>query len=125
MAENNEKEVADASSPIYTALGYILYAVLWIVGWFLALCAKLLNATLNPALYNFMDEGIVQAGWAIVRDICNLFFILILLIIAFATILRLEPYDIKKMLPKLLIIALLINFSKMICGLIIDFSQVL
>jgi len=53
-----------------------------------------------------------------------MFFILILLIIAFATILRVESYDVKKMLPKLLIMAVLINFSKTIFGLLIDFSQV-
>ncbi len=125
QTENGEKASSDPSSPIFTVLAYIGYAILWIVGWILALCAKLLNATLDPALYRFMDEGIVQAGWTIVRDVCNLFFILILLVIAFATILRLETYDVKRMLPKLLIIALFINFSKMICGLIIDFSQIL
>jgi len=51
-------------------------------------------------------------------------FILILLIIAFATILRQESYS-KKLLPKLLIMAVLINFSRTIFGLLIDFSQVI
>jgi len=54
-----------------------------------------------------------------------MFFILILLVIAFATILRIESYNYKKTLPKLLIMAVLINFSRTICGLIIDFAQVI
>ena len=75
-------------------------------------------------------SGLVQStlganGWAIVRDICNMFFILILLVIAFATILRVEGYDVKRMLPKLIIMAVLINFSKTICGLIIDAAQLI
>jgi len=67
----------------------------------------------------------VVKGWAIVRDLCNMFFIVILLVIAFATILRVEGYDIKKMVPKLIIMAILINFSKTICGLIIDAADLI
>ncbi|MDD5031711.1 MAG: hypothetical protein PHR36_01545, partial [Patescibacteria group bacterium] len=55
----------------------------------------------------------------------NMSFILILLVISFATILRVESYSLKTILPKLLIMAILINFSKTIFGLLIDFSQVI
>ncbi len=74
---------------------------------------------------NFIGAPTVVQGWVIVRDLCNMFFILILLLIAFSTILRLDDYNIKKTLPKLLIMAVLINFSKTIFGLLIDFSQVI
>lgn len=74
---------------------------------------------------NFINSAAVSNGWVIVRDLCNMFFILILLIIAFATILRQENYSVKKLLPKLLILAVLINFSKTICGIFIDFAQVI
>jgi hypothetical protein len=53
-----------------------------------------------------------------------MFFVLILLVIAFATILRIETYGMKALLPKLIIAALLINFSLVLAGTIIDFSQV-
>lgn len=73
---------------------------------------------------HFIDpEGVVN-GWKIVRDVCNMFFVLILLIIAFGTILNLPEYSYKKWLPKLILMAILINFSKTICGLLIDFAQV-
>ena len=74
-------------------------------------------------LQEFDIDGVAY-GWRIVRDLCNMFFILVLLIIAFATILRLENYSMKKYLPKLLIMAVLINFSKTICLFLIDISQV-
>lgn len=73
---------------------------------------------------NFIDAQAVVLGWKIVRDICNMFFVVIMLIIAFATILRVKEYSYEKLLPKLIIMAILINFSKMICGLLIDVSQV-
>ena len=86
----------------------------------------LFQILISLAQYNsFISSPAVTTGWVIVRDICNMFFILILLVIAFATILRLEGYNWKKDLPRLLIYAVLINFSRTICGLIIDFSQVI
>ncbi|HTW96167.1 MAG TPA: hypothetical protein VMD74_00730, partial [Candidatus Methylomirabilis sp.] len=99
-------------SAIVNLLGYILTAILWLL--------------LKVASYNnFINSGAVTHGWVIVRDLCNMFFILILLVIAFATILRVEGYDLRRMLPKLIIMAVLINFSKTICGIIIDFSQLI
>ncbi|MFA5413175.1 MAG: hypothetical protein WC348_01360 [Patescibacteria group bacterium] len=77
------------------------------------------------AYNNFLGATAVITGWVIVRDLANMFFILILLVISIATILRVEAYSYKKLLPKLLLMAVLINFSKTICGIIIDFSQVI
>ena len=73
---------------------------------------------------NIINVPAVNIGWTTIRDICNMFFILILLVIAFGTILRIESYNAKRLLPKLLIMAVLINFSKTIFGLIIDFAQI-
>jgi ABC-type multidrug transport system fused ATPase/permease subunit len=73
---------------------------------------------------NFIGSQAVVLGWVIVRDICNMFFVVILMIIAFGTILHLENYNYKKWLPKLILMAVLINFSKTICGLLIDVAQV-
>lgn len=75
--------------------------------------------------YNgYLDSTAVNVGWTVVRDITNMLFIIILLVIAFATILGLEGYEWKQLLPKLLTAAILVNFSRTICGLLIDASQV-
>lgn len=104
-------------------IGHIVQFLVWILGGILFVLIYIL---VWIAQYNdFIHSGAVTNGWVIVRDLCNMFFILILLIIAFATILRIENYNAKKLLPKLLIMAVLINFSKTICGLIIDFAQVI
>ena len=107
---------------VATLLSWIAWAFIMVFGLLLTLFVAIL---VNVAQFsNIIDVPAVVNGWVIVRDLCNMFFILILLIIAFATILRQENYSIKKMLPKLLIMAVLINFSKTIFGLLIDFSQV-
>ncbi len=75
--------------------------------------------------YNgFTTQTQVVAAWTTVRDLANMFFILILLIMSFATILGLQGYGYKQLLSKLLLMAILINFSKSFVAILIDFSQI-
>lgn len=67
----------------------------------------------------------VTRGWALVRDIANIFFIFVLLYIAIGTILNLASVNTKKMLVKVVLIALLINFSLFFTRIIIDASNIL
>lgn len=71
-----------------------------------------------------ISKGIVPVGWKIARDVANLGFTIGLIAISFATILRVEQYGIKKLLPKLVFVALLINFSLLIPGVILDGTNV-
>jgi hypothetical protein len=111
-----------AASPVLLALGAIAGLMTTVVG---SLDTLVISAITHIVEYNdFITEPTIVQAWVIVRDLCNMFFVVILLIIAFASILRYENYSIQKTLPKLLIMAVLINFSRMICGLFIDISQV-
>jgi hypothetical protein len=69
------------------------------------------------------NQEIVRIGWEVSRDIVNLLFILILVFIGLATILRLQTYQAQKTLPLLIIIALLVNFSGVIVGFIVDLGN--
>ena len=103
-------------------IGGLAQGIASILGWILV---KLMAVLIQVAQYNnFIKSAAIVNGWVIARDISNMFFVVILLIIAFATILRIENYSYKKWLPKLILMAILINFSKTICGLLIDLSQV-
>lgn len=88
-----------------------------------ALFADVLNWTFS--IQDITRIDVIQFAWSVSRDFANMFFILLLLIIAFATILRIEPYGVKKLLPKVLIVALLINFSLVGTGIIIDIGSTL
>ena len=67
----------------------------------------------------------VDTVWRLVRDLSNMFFIVVMVMIAFATMLKLEQYKWQRLLPKLVIMAILINFSKTISLIILDFGQLL
>jgi len=100
----------------------ILSVFIWALGIILGLVLQGLIAI--ASYQHFIDSQAVVLGWVIVRDICNMFFVVVLMIIAFGTILHIEEYNYKKWLPKLILMAVLINFSKTICGVLIDVTQV-
>ncbi len=107
---------------VVTVVGWIVSLVIWVVGAFIS---AVINVIIAIAQYNnFINETPIIEAWVIVRDFCNMFFILVLLLIAFASILQYENYSIKRLLPKLILMAVLINFSRMICGIIIDAGQI-
>ncbi len=72
----------------------------------------------------YTSGGIVEVGWPIVRDFANLGFALALLWIGLATALKLSEYEAKKTLPRLILMILLVNFSPVICGLIVDAANI-
>ena len=93
---------------------------------FLALAQIFLNWASNPALVGgITTNDFVMEGWGIIRDFSNLFFILIVVAIGIATALRIKQYEVKKTLPRLIVVAILINFSPVICGVLIDVSNIL
>jgi len=96
---------------------------------FLGLAAGLLEAVFKMTGITKDANGapipLVQNGWAITRGLANMFFALILLIMAVSTVLGLESFGARKLLVRLIISALLINFSLLFAGIIIDFAQVL
>ncbi|MFA4890160.1 MAG: hypothetical protein WC587_00785 [Candidatus Paceibacterota bacterium] len=93
--------------------------VLWISG-------QIFNLSVSFSLSGeTLKQDFVSTGWAVTRDVANLFFIFILLYIAIATILQLSGYGMKELLVTVIILALLINFSLVITRFIIDGSNIL
>lgn len=72
---------------------------------------------------SFLTNPLVTKGWPFVLGLANLGFVLGLLFIAITTILRISGFDARRLLVRLLIAALLINFSLIIAGVILDLSR--
>lgn len=80
----------------------------------------------NPKLFvNGPTDG-TRDGWEIFRNIANTFFIILLLIVIFSQLtgVGIDNYGIKKILPKLILAALLINVSYLICIIFVDLSNI-
>ncbi|MDO8495552.1 MAG: hypothetical protein Q7S32_03475 [bacterium] len=95
------------------------------IGQALAGLANLFSLFLKSQGNYFEDITIVKTSWTVFRDFANMFFILILVIIAFATIFNNQKYNWKGLIAKFLLAALLINFSLVIGGFIINIASTL
>ncbi len=108
-------------------LGFIAFMMGLIVSFLGKVILLLVNVLLGFLSYNgFADAPPVIIGWKIVRDLANMFFIIVLIVSSYATILgwRRNEMHVVEVLKKLLVAAVLVNFSKTIVSLLIDASQV-
>jgi hypothetical protein len=109
---------------------YVLAFFTWIAALIAALLASLIVVILDAMkpvmLYNeFTNAPVVETGWALVRDTVNMFFVIVLIVIAFGTIFGHKKFQWQTQVPRLLVFAILINFSKTLAGIMIDFGQVI
>jgi len=105
----------------------ILNIVMWLASIVVWIAGLFFDLTLKISIIDFhkyANMAGITTGWTISRDIINIFFIFILLYIAIATILQIAGYGIKDLLVKVILIALLVNFSGVVTKVIIDASNV-
>ena len=98
---------------------------IWYAGW----TGSVLNWVLSPDFTNLSytnpaQNPVIEIGLSVTRGFVNMLLVLILVYIAIATILRLAGYETKKLLFTFFIVALLVNFSPLICGIIVDASNI-
>ncbi len=102
--------------------GFMVTIALWVLGILMMLAAQLIDIV--SCMDVIAGAAIVQEGWTFVRDALNFVYILLLLWIAFSTITDMGGFGIKQMLPKVIISALLVNFSLVFCGLILQVANI-
>lgn len=113
------------SGVVSALLSFFGRIILSITSTLLGVTVFLMKFLIAIASYgNYINSGPVNFGWTLVRDVANMFFVIILLVIAFATVLGVENYSWKKLLVKFVLAAVLVNFSRIICGVILDAAQV-
>jgi len=111
-----------------------LYIAAFLTIPFVGLSGLLVRWTLSPDFTSFpytkpgdANNGgnpIIKAGLDVTLPLANMIIILCFVAIAIATILRIESYSFQKLLPTLIIIALLVNFAPVLCGLVVDAGNV-
>lgn len=125
----NNPGTPDASdsmlNSILAIINLILGLVIKFLLWLTALVMSFFQSVLSYA--GFTTSDFVVKMWKAVRDFVNLFFILALLGIAVANIVQYEinNYAVKTILPKLIIVVIAVNFSRLIVGVGIDAGNVI
>jgi len=116
-------DALDFVEGIFLHILFYLILLLIVSSLFVIVAAGLLQWAISIPL-GIMTNYLVQSGFGFVLGLVNLFFILILVAIALAYILKIETWGLKKALPNLIIIALLVNFSLLLVGVLIDVAQI-
>ncbi len=106
---------------------WLLYGVFVFFGWLASIAVTIFGWAIdpnyisgNPGLFNRQS---VYEMWKFIRDFFNLFFILVLLYIAFTVVFQIQK-DFKKALLSLVLAALFINFSFPVTRALIDATNV-
>lgn len=118
--------------PINT-VDYIIGIFVRISGFFANAAGALLDWVTSPSFISLpytkagpLPDGnpIIEVGLNITKNFVNLCLVIVIVFIALAITLRLEEYATQKTLVRLIAVALLVNFAPIICGLIVDASNI-
>lgn len=122
----------DAEDPCYDAgatLGWIICPVIDVAG-------KALVGIYDNVIHPFLEiksewlqsgsDGGVYGGWKQFRDIANIIFAIAFAVVILAQVtgIGISNYNIKKILPRLIMVVVLVNVSFVICQLATDISNI-
>lgn len=132
--ERASKSVSDAadfiSNPVDNILGraikWIAWLVFYIAGWMLTMSSNILDLAIEKSISSGILNNltVIDVGWRVIRDFCNMFFIFILIYVSITTILDIGGPSAKKTLANVIVSALLINFSLFFGKVIIDAGNI-
>ena len=105
--------------PLMTFMGGIADASYSVISQFL---------NISPTIFGEGSDAVgAKQAWSFFRDIANVIFVLLFLWVIFSQVssIGISNYGIKKILPKLIVGAILVNLSFYICQLAVDLSNIL
>lgn len=115
------------------ALGWIICPLIYtlrdaaqgIFSGFIEPLLRVHNSIIGELSKNDNTSTMYQA-WSTFRNIGNILFVIALLFVIFSQVtgIGIDNYGIKRILPKLIVTAIIVNFSYIICGLLVDLSNI-
>lgn len=108
------------------------------LGWFVCPTTGFL-AKITDGLYDIIEEYLIikplgldsknpfYQVWAIFRDITNIVFVIFIFVVIYSQLtgIGISNYGIKKALPKIIVAAIMINLSYILCALLVDLSNII
>lgn len=126
-ADDDKDPETSQGSPCSQAAG----SLGWIVCSVLDLFSKATDGVYNYIENNFLqiDPDFItstRSAWDIFRDWANIIFVIVFVIIILSQItgLGVSNYGIKKILPTLIMVAILVNLSFFLCEILVDLSNI-
>lgn len=132
----NTDHVADSGLPSCGAIGIggtvlgcvarvVYYVIYWPISWFAGVMGNLFDFFMGYSLSDASYRAeFAVAGWRLIRNISNIFFILILVWTGLSAVFNTQKSNMKRVVTQLIFNALLINFSLFGTRVVIDLSNV-
>jgi hypothetical protein len=134
-AGNTSNDPALSSLPecgftqLTNCLAWGAFLILWIVSMSTTISGIVLEKSVLFSIQSFGEQvagsSVVMTGWVVFRDLANVVFIFLILWVAIATILGLHHGNTMGSVLKIVIAAILINFSLLLTKIIIDGANIL
>lgn len=127
-ASIEDEETTSGSSCAIDGLGWIICPVVNLLA---NTVDSAYDAVISPFLevnsQKLMDNSAFNSGWSSIRDVVNILLVISIIIVILSQItgFGISNYGIKKMLPKMIVAAILINISFYVCLLALDISNIL
>lgn len=102
---------------VFGIIQEILYAIFYI------LIVPIMQAMLSIRTYTDTFVSVIYPGWIVLRNLCNIIFIIAIMVIAMGTLLRVDSYKSRSVLVQLILAALLVNFSLVIAQVILGVAD--
>ncbi len=116
--------VADFGAGCFLKIAY--YGVYQVSALILSIAANFFDFIISVSVNGeLLRAPFIATAWTVVRDLSNIFFILILLYVGIRMIMGLGGHDVKKTIVTVILMALLINFSMFFTKIVIDTSNIL
>ena len=119
-----------AEATVDWAVSGFVNLIAWIVNALAKIVMQIVVAVMGYVLMpvlkysDFIHHPVVIEGWEVVRDLANTGFVALMLIMAFGTMFGISRMQWSQNLPRLVIAAIAVNFSRLIVGFFIDIGQV-
>lgn len=104
------------------AIGGLAAFLNTITAFFMKIAAFFSEVALVLSL-NIVNSSAVQQGFKIALTLANLGFVISIIVIALATIFRNQTYGVKRALIRLVVMAILVNFSLILTGMVLNFTD--
>lgn len=129
FAGTGGKVMGWAADALALPLGWVMsLVILPLIGIVTYFSGTLLNYIIDFTIVDMADNmfktGVINETWRTVRDIANMFFIFLLLYASIKMILGIGS-DVRRLIVRIVVVALLVNFSLFITKVVIDASNIL
>lgn len=113
---------------IVNFIAKVIGTILWFIQvliftLFAEVILPLLVALLSIRTYTDAFALVILPGWELLRNLANVFFIVVLLVIGLATLFRVQKYQYRSLLVNLILAALLVNFSLIITQSVVAVAE--